>query len=334
MRITMREVAARAGVSVATVSNVITQKKYVGAEAEASVKQAMEELKYQPNIIARSLKVNCTYTIGVIVPDTTNPFFGDIIKYVQKAMEQQGYQIILMNSDNNIDRELKALRSFTSFGVDGIINVAPRIREKDLNVALEMPLVILDRPPFETANNIGFVYADNYTASVGISNYLVEREYKKFLCLAGPINLVPNAYLRWEGFQQGLRSCNVAEEDIHKEECEFSFESGYATAGKLINRGIIQPHMAIFAMSDIMAWGVLERLKEAGFRVPQDVGVVGYDDIFYTRFLTPSLTTVSTPRKRLGLQGVELLLQAIEKKEPLKGRSIKLESVILERKSS
>ena len=334
MRVTMREVAARAGVSVATVSNVITGKKYVGAEAEAIVRKVMDELDYQPNIIARSLKINCTYSIGVIVPDTTNPFFGDMIKYVQNAMEQRHYQILLMNSDNNVERELKALRSFSSFGVDGIINIAPRIKEEILNTSFDMPMVILDRPPFETTNNIGFVYADNYTASRGISKYLMEKDYNKFLCLSGPIELVPNAYLRWKGFADGLLSSGVKEEDIHKEECEFSFESGYSMAGKLIDKGIIQPRMAIFATSDIMAWGVLERLKEADFRVPQDVGIVGYDDIFYTRFLTPSLTTVKTPRKSLGVKGAELLLQAIENKEQLKGKSIKLESVILERKSS
>lgn len=333
MRVTMKDIAARAGVSVATVSNVITQKKYVGAEVESRVRKAMDELHYAPNIIARGLKTSCTYCVGVIVPDNTNIFFADLVQHVQIFLRSRGYQTILMSSDNSVDEEKEAMKSLLAFGVDGIIDIAPRSRMSELDVERDCPIVIIDRPPFETSNNIGFVYSDNYQAAVEIAQYVVDKRYKNFWCLAGPTDIVPNARSRWLGYHDGLIQAGINEDNIVMINTEFTFESGYNITDKLLLEKRISPCTAIFAESDTMAWGVIERIKKEGYPIPDCIGIVGYDDVFYSRFVSPNITTVKTSGRELAKSGAKLLLKAMTEKTSIGGYAEKIDYKILKRNS-
>ncbi len=334
MRSTIKDVAKLANVSTATVSNVLTKKKYVSPDLAEKIRQAMNELNYKPNTIARSLKVNRSFNIGLMVPDITNPFFGEIVKYAEKVAHKENYQITLCNSDNDSKRENKLIDIFLSAGMDGIINVAPRMKQRQLNQKLNIPMIIVDRPHFQTSENIAFVYADNYISSASVAQYFVERGYRKFICFAGPIEDVPNAYKRLSGFLDKIKECGFSEEDCEVYYCDFTFDSGFETMKKLLKNYDISEHKAAFISSDITAWGAIEAVKAHHLRIPEDIAIAGYDNIYFSRFLHPGLTTVENPTKELGTMATQLLIDAINSQKRFNGNYVVVSSSLIERQST
>lgn len=333
MRATLKDVAKMAGVSTATVSNVITSKKYVSPELINRINDSMKELNYKPNTIARSLKVNKTFNIGLIVPDITNPFFGEIVKYAEKIANKENYQIILCNSDQSIKKERKIIESFVQSGMDGVINVAPRMKDSELNKKLPIPMVIVDRPHFSTDENIAFVYADNFKGGSEVAKKFISKGFKKFICFAGPINIVPNAKKRLRGFQSQLKQSGFQEDDLEIFYCDFTFESGYSVMKKLLNERIITEQVAIFVSSDIVAWGAMEAIKDKKLKIPKDVSIIGYDNIFYSNFIYPSLTTVENPTKELGILATQLLIDTLDKNDKFNDNYVILNPKLIERQS-
>ncbi len=333
MQTTIKNVAEAAGVSTATVSNVLTQKKYVSAEVALKVKAAMKELNYHPNSIARSLKVKKTFRIGIMVPDITNPFFGEIVESAERVANANGFQISLCTTKNNAVKEKKIIDTFLETGVDGIINVAPTTSDVKLNKTLNIPMVIADRPHFETKRNIAFVYADNYSASADVARYLIQKGYKKFLCFSGYGDKIPNAKCRDEGFCDELKRNGFSEEDYEVHYCEFTFEAGYQMMTEFLETHSLKTRYGAYISSDIMAWGVMEALKTKGFKIPRDMGIVGFDNIYFSKFLYPGLTTVENPAKELGGQSMRLLLDSIESQQKLNGKYMVLSTSMIIRQS-
>jgi len=333
MRATIKDVAKLAGVSTASVSNVITRKKYVSPELIEKITKAMEELDYSPNTIARSLKVNRSFRVGLIVPDITNPFFGEIVKYAEKVANKENYHITLCDSDQSVEKERKIINTFIENGVDGIINVAPRMKDRELNKKRSVPMVIVDRPAFDTEKNIAFVFADNYEGGSQVAKRFVDQGFKKFLCMAGLVDIVPNAKKRLMGFQEYILDYGFLESDLETLQCDFSFEAGYEVMKKYLENYKQGEQLAAFISSDIMAWGAMEAIRDMGLQVPADIAVIGYDNIFFSNFIHPRLTTIDNPTKSLGAMSTQLLLDAIEGKESLKGNYVVLNSKLVERQS-
>ncbi len=334
MRATIKDVAKLAKVSTATVSNVITQKKFVSKDLEQRIRDAMDSLNYRPNIIARSLKISRSHTIGVMVPNITNPFFAEMVEYIQKKAEKKNYQVTLCNSDNDVFREKKIINSLLSSSVDGIINIAPFSTIENLNVEYTVPVVIVDRPAFETAENIGFVYADNFVGSAQVAEYFISLGYKRFACFTGPIQSVPNAKNRLDGFLNRLVEKGIPAEHCVVYNCDFTFKSGYFTMKKFIEEKNKQKEKyAVFATSDIMAWGVMESAKSNGLKIPEDVSIVGFDNIFFSNFLYPPLTTVENSTKNLGETAVRMLIDSIENDNELRGKETVLNTFLIKRET-
>ena len=335
MKPTVKDVAREAGVSTATVSNVLTQKKYVSDEITLRVKKAMEKLGYKPNSIARSLKVNRTFKIGIIVPNITNPFFGEIVEEAGKVADEHGFQIILCASDYDINREKKIIDNFASVRVDGIIDVAPIMLDSKLEKERHTPMVIVDRPHFSTENNmLGFVYADNYKASADVADYLLKQGYRKFVCVSGYGELIPNARCRRDGFCDELKRQGIAEKDILIYYSDFSFEGGYKSMQKFMCEDLRTEKYGAFISSDVMAWGGMEALKNGNYRIPEDIGVIGYDNIYYSNFLSPKLTTVENPTKELGNISMNILIDAIENGKMLNGKYYTVGTSLIQRQST
>lgn len=333
MRATIKDVAKLSGVSTATVSNIITGKKYVGSEATLRVRQAMEELDYQPNTIARSLKISRSYHIGLMVPDITNPFFGEIVKYAQHIANKENYQITLCDSDNDARREPKIINTFLSAGIDGIINVAPRLKQTQLGKELGVPMVIVDRPHFKTNSNIAFVYADNYKGAAAVAGHFIHKKYTRFVCFTGPLDDVPNARMRFDGFMDELRKQGVTEDAVTVYYCDFSFESGYQTMELLLKGYAPVTPLAVFVSSDIMAWGAMEAVKSHKLKIPGNIAIVGYDNIYFSEFLYPKLTTVGNPTKDMAETAARMLFDAIAGHTNLGGRYLVVNSTFIERQS-
>ena len=216
MKMTIKDIASRAQVSTATVSNVLTKKKYVSPELSQRVLDVIKETNYSPNTYARSLKINKSYRIGVHVPDITNPFFSEIVKYIHEAANRGGYQIELCISNDDAGEEKRLLDSFLVNGVDGVINIAPKMREEALNEYEGMPMVIVDRPAFPANNNMAFVYADNFLGAEAVASYFVKKKYRKFLCFMGSIDEIPMQGKGWTAL-----SLDFKEEDIRRKTAGF-----------------------------------------------------------------------------------------------------------------
>ncbi len=334
MTVTIKDIARLANVSTATVSNVLTQKKYVSTELEHRVYRAIDELGYRPNVYARSLKTNRSHSIGVQVPDITNPFFSNSVKAIQSEANANGYQIMLYDSDSDVKTEEQNVNSMLCAHVDGIISVAPRMEMDRLLELADVPLVIMDRPPIETDRNVAFIYADNYRGAASVADYLVGKGYDRFICLAGPTKLVSNAEARVNGFLETLARHGVSEKQCAVHYGDFTFQSGYE-----LMKGVLETYTpapkpaAAFVTSDIMAWGAMEALKEKKMKMPRDMGIIGYDNIYFSSFLYPALTTVENPSHDMALNAIGLLLDALDRLRSLSGISVTLRSSLIVRKS-
>ncbi len=334
MKMTIKDIANRAQVSTATVSNVLTKKKFVSPELSQRVMAVIKETNYSPNTYARSLKINKSYRIGIHVPDITNPFFSEIVKYIHKTANQNGYQIDLCISNDDANEEKRLLDSFLVNGVDGVINIAPKMREDVLNEYKDVPMVIVDRPSFQANENIAFVYADNFLGAEAVADYFVKKKYRRFLCLMGSVDEIPNARKRLDGFVSGLRKGGFKEEDCEIRFGDFSFDSGYSLMEEFISGyEKTDEKCAAFVGSDIMAWGAIEALKTHKMKVPRDMGIIGYDNIYFSNFIFPKLTTVENPTKDLGIHAIHLILGAIEENKKLAGISRVLQSPLIIRSS-
>ena len=332
---TVKDIAKMAGVSTATVSNVLTHKRYVSTELESRVQKAIETLGYRPNTYARSLKTNCSYTIGVQVPDITNPFFASAVKVIQAAAIANGYQIILYDSDNDIRTEKQNLENMMGRHVDGIINIAPRIEPKALLTLVEPPLVVVDRPQIDSETNVAFVYSDNYKGAKAVADYVAEIEYQRYICLAGPVGVVQNARLRVDGFVETLKERSIQEDAVSVYYGDFTFASGLELMRVALDEHMDDVgRMVAFVTSDIMAWGAMEAVKERGLKLPRDVAMVGYDNIYFASYLYPALTTVQNPIEEMAESAANLMIDALEKGKQLKNVTVLHRSSLIVRNST
>lgn len=333
MRTTIKDIASKAQVSTATVSNVLTKKKYVSPELEKRVMEVIKATNYSPNTYARSLKINKSYEIGVHVPDITNPFFSEMVKYIYKTASKKDYQIQLCISDDKVEKEKEILNNFMQKRVDGIINVAPKMKDDHLLKYKDIPMVIVDRPEFKTDTNMSFVYADNSIGAESVIDYFVENGYDKYVCFMGQVDIIPNARKRLEGFLGGMNKHGLSREDCRIYYGDFTFDSGYALMEQFLQEYSGDEKYGAFVSSDIMAWGALEAAKRHRIRVPEQIGVVGYDNIYFSNFINPHLTTVENPMKELGTNAIRVLLEAISSGEKMKGTSVILQPSLIVRNS-
>ena len=331
----IKDIAQKAQVSTATVSNVLTGKKFVSQELTLRVNRAIEEMGYRPNCYARGLKTNRSYMIGIQIPDIMNPYFSNAVKTIQTQAAEKGYGVILYNSGNVLDVERHNIDSMLNARVDGMICVAPRIRLNSLIESVHIPMVVMDRLPVDTNRNVGFVYADNYHGGVALTEYLINRGYQDFVYLAGPVSLVSNANERLRGVLDTLDRFSIGREHIRIYYGEFSFECGQELMKRHLEQ--CQPSekpTAVFGGSDVMAWGAMETLKSYELKIPENVAVVGYDNVYFSAFLYPALTTMENPVQEMSLQAANMMLNALVGNVSMEGKKILVKAKLIERQSA
>ena len=303
---TINDVARRAGVSAATVSRVMNDTKPVSQELRKRVLRVMEELDYRPNLLAGSLRRRVSHTIGLIVPDTTNPFFGELAKSVEDVGFQQGYNVILCNSDYNLARERSYVEVLKAKQVDGFIYIPCSERTDHVSDLLrDWPGAVVTADRLTPELEADSVVADNRAGGRLAALHLLGLGHSSFACIERP---KPLAHIdeRLVGFREVLRQRGI---DIPRECCVrggFRFEDG-VRAGRALLSLAARP-TAIFAFNDIMAIGALQAAREMGFRVPDDLAIVGFDDIPVASYVTPALTTIRLPKYRIGALAAEVLL--------------------------
>jgi LacI family transcriptional regulator len=312
-RPTQEDVARLAGVSRATVSYVINNRTdgnvRISEETRCRVLDAVKELGYRPNVLARSLRQGQTHTIGMIVPDNTNPFFAEVARGVEDTSFQQGYSVILCNSDSDPDKELLYTNVLAEKRVDGILFVAVGMSAERICGLQErrMPVVVVDRDIPDVA--VDSVMTANERGGWLATRHLIELGHRRIGCIAGPSDVTPSAE-RGTGYRQALREAVLSVEEELIMRGDFQYESGYQAARQLLSMD--DPPTAIFACNDLMAIGAISAAVELGRQVPADLSVVGFDDVPLASFANPALTTVVQPKHEIGVVAATMLLERMQ----------------------
>jgi LacI family transcriptional regulator len=305
---TMREVAEKAQVSPTTVSHVINNTRHVSEVVRSRVLAAMHELGYRPNALARSLRRGKTFTIGLILPDSANPFFAEIGRYIEEAAFQSGYNVILCNTEGNYYREQIYVDLLIKKQVDGLIFVAAGDQSESLRSLLheEILVVLIDRQV--QGVEVDVVLSDNLQGGYLATKHLLELGHTRIACVAGPSNVTPSSE-RVTGYRKALLEANLTLDDRLIMSGNFRVDSGHHIVNGLLD--LPRPPTAVFASNDLMAIGAMRAVAQKGLHVPRDFSIVGFDDIELASYTTPSLTTVRQPKMEMGKNAVDLLINRI-----------------------
>jgi LacI family transcriptional regulator len=308
---TIREVAESAGVSYATVSHVINNTRLVSQETRERVLAAMDALNYRPNALARSLRQGKTNTLGLVLPDSANPFFAEISRSIEDEAFKKGYSVFLCNTELDTERELFYVDVLSKKQVDGIVFVAAGDQADSLDflVRRNMPVVMIDRdvPNVE----VDAVLTDNKLGGYLATRHLLELGHRRIACIAGPSTITPSAE-RIIGYRKALEEAGISYDESLIIRGDYHAQSGMEITHSILK---MDPRpTAIFCLNDLMALGALRAAAEAGCSVPQDLAIVGYDDLELAHFTNPPLTTIAQPKKEVGAQAISLLVDRISRK--------------------
>lgn len=303
----MRDVARLAGVSVGTVSAVVNQKTHVKARFRERVLDAIESLGYQPNEVARSLRVQHTSTIGMIVPDVSNMFFAEILRGVEEEASGNNFSVILCNSDEDAVREYRLLRALLSRRVDGILlaSAAPNLADYP-PLMRHTPLVCFDRHPVGVA--VRKVIVDNVSAAYKAARHLIELGHRRIGIVTGPLN-VSTGVERLEGFRKALSETGISLPEEYIQHGDFTIDGGYRSAIALVR--LKEPPTALFSSNNKTTLGLMKALNELHIECPEQMSVVGFDDFEWSSLVRPRLTTVIQPTYEIGRRAARMLLTAI-----------------------
>ena len=319
--VTIQDVAARSGVSISTVSRVVTGAVAVEPETAERVREAIAALGYRPNLLARSFRRRVTHTIGLLVPDNSNPFFAELARTIEDAGFADGYSVVLCNSDLSAVKQETYIDVLLANRVDGLILVSsgliPTVGRHDAVARIldaGAPCVVVDRDLGETP--VDQVLVDNDQGGYLAGEHLIALGHRRIACLVGPSDLTPSAG-RIAGFQRALADAGLAVAAEGLVRGNGRPDGGSAAALQLLERGVVGAGdvTAIFAFNDQMATGAIGALQRAGCRVPQDVSVIGFDDIPQSAAIFPALTTIAQPIAEMGSIGVRLLLDRIARRD-------------------
>lgn len=310
MGVTRNDVAALAGVSVATVSYVVNNgPRPVAAETRQRVLRAIEQLDYQPSAVARSLKTNRTQTVGIIVSDILNPILAAIAKHAEDLLLPSNHSLILGNSDESPERELALLRNLTRRRADGILLLPTGRNQRALYSAMEMGcrVTLLDRQVEGVEADC--VLFDSEAGAYEAVQHLVQMGHTRIGMLNLPAYLAPGRG-RLNGYQRALSQAGLADDGRLVMEASFKAQEGYAMAGELLD--MTPPPTALFAASNRLAEGVLRQVRERRLRMPEDIALCVFDDIACFSYMTPSISAVGYDTREVAAKAVGFLCDRIE----------------------
>jgi DNA-binding LacI/PurR family transcriptional regulator len=307
---TIFDVAKKAGVSKATVSRALNNTAVVNAETKRRIMAAVEELNYTPSFLAKGMRNRKTNTFGIIIPDFSNLYYSEFLKYVEDAAKEHDYSAIICTGEMNIDREISYINYLLSRQVEGLIFCCyTSIMENRDFVALtakKVPIVVMDQP--SSGLPVSAVYADGFRGIQDLIGYLVGTGRKRIAMIRSMHNY-PCSESRFRGYLEALQVYGVEVDEGLIEESSFTGAGGYLAAKKLLAR--TQPS-AIVAVNDIVAIGVLKYLLENDYRVPQDIALAGFDNIPLSSLVSPQLTTVNAPVQEMAHEAINILIRKIE----------------------
>ena len=294
---TIKDVAKKAGVSIATVSRVINNSPKVSEKTRQRVLEVIRELNFMPNIIAQGLQTKRTNTIGLIFPDATSYYFAEIIRGIIGVVQKQKYHVVISSSHDEND-ELRTLISMLQSGrVDGMVLMMPTITDsKFLKHTLKNFPVVFVCTNIKTGKSTS-VIIDNFNGAKKVTSHLIEHGHRRIGFIHGSPNNFDSRE-RYRGYLSALANAGISKSELYEARGNFTEQSGFNAAMELFSQP--SPPTAIFAANDSMAIGAIEAAKRLSLNVPNDVAIVGFDDISTSRYVEPALTTVRVPVFEVG----------------------------------
>jgi len=329
--VTMRDVARLAGVSLPVVSYVINGgPRPVSPGTRSRVLRVIEELGYKPNRLARGLARKGTLSIALIIPNISDLFFARLAQAVEEAAYASGFSLLLCNTGQDREREIAYFNLLAEKRIDGVLLVTSGLDAGQLQKACgeDLPLVALDRE-VEGAF-VDTVIFNNFTTGKQAAEHLIQHDYRRIACLAGPKTL-PGAVQRVEGYEEALKQAGIAPFNKLIRWCDYTFDGGLKAASGLL-KGKVSPQ-AILACNDEMGAGAIHAARQAGIDVPRELAVAGIGDSLIGQMVIPQLTTVNASVDDMGRTGTEMLLERIGGTAPRAQRRVVLDTRLIIRGS-
>lgn len=320
-----------AGVSTSTVSHVINNDRFVSDAIREKVESAIKALNYAPSALARSLKINQTRTIGMLITASTNPFYSELVRGVERSCFERGYSLVLCNTEGDEQRMNRNLETLMQKRVDGLLLLCTETHQPSQEILQRypsVPTVMMDWAPFDGDSDL--IQDNSLLGGDMATQYLIQKGYTHIACITGPLDKTP-ARLRLEGYRAAMANAGLIVHEGDEIIGDFEFAGGLEAMQTLLARDV-RPQ-AVFIGNDAMAFGAYQALYQAGLHVPQDIAIVGYDDIELARYMTPPLTTVHQPKDELGELAIDVLIHRIADPTQQQQR-LQLTPVLMERGSA
>jgi LacI family fructose operon transcriptional repressor len=328
MMASIKDVADAAGVSIATVSRVLTDKPHVSEELRRRVLDAVETLGYRPNRIARSLRTQQSATIGLVVSDIRNPYFTAVSRAVEDMAYQNGMSVYLCNTDENPDKEEMYLNVLRNENVAGIIFSPTRKTAGNFSeMNLDIPTIAIDRPI--QSDRVDSVLIDNQAAAFRLAEHLVQNGFHRIGALFGSASSTGRE--RRLGFERALKAHGLPAYSDLIGYVPAKVQAGHQAALEMLDSP--EPPRAFFTSNSLLLAGALMAIRDRSLRIPQQVGLASFDDVNWTVLVQPAITVIAQPTDEIGRTAIELLLQRIESPQR-PARQVILKSQLLVRESS
>lgn len=326
MKITIYDVAEKAGVSIATVSKVINDTGRISEKTRKKIHKIMEELEYQPSVVASALSGKSTFTIGLTLPDLANPYFAEIARAIEDRGREYGFNVFMCSTDNDARKEEEYYQLFMKKRVDGIIMVSREKHDTMVKkiISEKVPLVMIAREIFSVP--VTSVMVDDYYGGFQAGTHLLQQGHTQIAVIT--------ENLQEMGSKERLRGCTDAMKEAGIDfNATLSIEGGYTLeSGKKAMKQLLEQvdcPTAIFACNDILAIGAMQAVRELGLQVPADISIVGYDNTILASIVDPPLTTIAQPMQEIGERSVALLVQQIQSKENVRQRVVLMPDLIV-----
>ncbi|WP_181833300.1 LacI family DNA-binding transcriptional regulator [Bacillus taeanensis] len=326
MNPTIHDIAKRANVSISTVSRVVNNPLAVREEKRQRVLEAIKELGYEPNPFASGLRDRLTKTIVAIIPDIANPFYASMFRGIEDTAREQRNNVMICNTDRNEERFFEYMRYFKKKKVDGIIFASDPLKEHYYKGFEELNIPVVLAATKSEDHLLPYVKIDDYQAGYDAGMFLIRNGHKRIGMISGPKSDPIAGQPRYEGFLASLKKYErLADDSVVFG--DFQYDSGYSGMGKLYGK---HPDLtAVFAASDEMALGAMAFLQRRNIDVPRQVSVIGFDNIRFSRMITPPLTTISQPIYEIGKEAAMLLYDWIENRDTIpKGKQLQHELIV------
>lgn len=333
-RPTQEDVAKLAGVSQTVVSQILNNNDIsVSDGTRKRVLDAIDQLEYVPNKFAQSLRTNKTRTIASIIPDITNPFYPAFQRGIQSVTNQKNYDLIIYDTDEKEENEKRSLRSLQQANVDGAIVSLFHHSFEALKPLIEkgIPVVYWRGGPVEENLVLDLIFVDNVAMAKTAVSYLIDKGHTRIGMIAGLENTPPRQD-RIRGFSEALKTHNLPVEETLIQDGDFTETGGYQGMKKLLR---LDPRpTAVFASNDLMALGAMLAMREENLRIPEDVALIGLDDIPAAKLVNPSLTTITQMQDDIGRIAAEMIFERIEGTAPSKSRAVEMPYKLIIRESA